>query len=105
MLQKGDKQLMAAMQKVFKCLSCQKDIRLERKLDNTGWIKYNLDGSKHADVKKSKQQLQQPQSQAATVDSGPRIAALSEQVKELKETVNILISKIQLLRSEVKNTK
>ena len=40
---------MAAMQKVFKCLNaeCKQDIRLERKPDNTGWIKTNLDGTPH----------------------------------------------------------
>ena len=43
---------MAAMDKVFKCLSCGADIRLERKQDNTGWNKYNLDGSAHVDEKK-----------------------------------------------------
>jgi hypothetical protein len=42
--------------------------------------------------------------QTVTVDNGPsqQIAALSEQVKDLKETVNILISQIPRLRSEVK---
>ena len=37
------------------------------------------------------------------LNSGPQIAALAEQVKELKETVNILISQIHGLRSDVKN--
>jgi cellobiose-specific phosphotransferase system component IIB len=43
--------------------------------------------------------------QTVTVDNGPQIAALIEQVKELRETLNILISQIQMLRSEVKNKK
>ena len=43
--------------------------------------------------KKKSQQLQQ-QHQAVTVDNGPQITALAEQVKELKETINILISQI-----------
>ena len=36
------------------------------------------------------------------MDNCPQIAALAEQVKELKETVNILVSQIQGLRAEVK---
>jgi cellobiose-specific phosphotransferase system component IIB len=39
------------------------------------------------------------------VDNGPQIAALAEQVKELKETINILISQIQMLRSDLKKGK
>lgn len=42
----------------------------------------------------------------AVIDNGPsQIAALAEQVQELKETVNVLIAQIQMLRSEVKKTK
>lgn len=40
-----------------------------------------------------------------TLDCGPQIAALAEQVKDLKDTVNILISQIQMLRAEVKSKK
>jgi ubiquinone biosynthesis protein UbiJ len=38
----------------------------------------------------------------AVLDNGPHIAALAEQVKELKETVNVLIEQIQMLHSELK---
>jgi hypothetical protein len=37
----------------------------------------------------------------AVLDNDPQIAAFAEQVKDL-ETVNILISQIQMLRSELK---
>lgn len=40
-----------------------------------------------------------------TLDCGPQIAALAEQVKDLKDTVNILISQIQMLGSEVRQKK
>jgi hypothetical protein len=37
------------------------------------------------------------------VDNGPsQIAALAEQVRELKETINILVSQITMLRGELK---
>jgi predicted metal-dependent hydrolase len=39
--------------------------------------------------------------QTMTVDDGPQIAALAEEVKGLRETVNILVSQITMLRSEV----
>lgn len=50
---------MAAMQKTFKCLTCQQDIKLERKPDNSGWNKFNLDGTPHIDQKKKQQQQAQ----------------------------------------------
>jgi hypothetical protein len=43
--------------------------------------------------------------QTVTVDNGPQIAALAEEVKGLRETVNILVGQITMLRSEVKNKK
>ena len=90
---------MAALEKIYACLSCGAEIKLERKPDNSGWIKYNLDGTKHMDTKKSTK----PQA-VTTVDNGLQlqIEALTNQVKELRETINILISQIQMLRSEVK---
>jgi hypothetical protein len=81
---------MATMEKVFKCLSCGADIRLERKANNSGWNKFNLDGSEHVDEKKKSN------------TTGAQIAALAQEVKGLKETVNILISQVQGLRSELK---
>lgn len=86
---------MAAMDKVFKCLSCGADIRLERKQDNTGWNKYNLDGSAHVDEKKK----------GGDNATAEKIAQLSEEVKGLKETVGILVAQITALRSELKKNK
>jgi ribosomal protein S15P/S13E len=44
--------------------------------------------------------------QTVTVDNGPsQIAALTEKVKELRETVKILISQFQMLRADVRNKK
>jgi hypothetical protein len=52
---------MAALEKVFNCLTCGAQIRLERKADNSGWLKYNLDGSDHVDEKKNKNSQTQHQ--------------------------------------------
>ena len=101
----------AQLEKVFQCLTCKQDIKLARKDDNSGWIRYNLDGTLHIDERKKKLQQQQPQptttttTTAVTVDSGPQIAELAKQVSELRETVNVLISQIQSLRSEVESKK
>jgi hypothetical protein len=97
---------MAAMEKVFKCLTCQKEIRLERKPDNSGWPRWSLDGTNHVDVssKKSKQQRQHSP-QAVAADCAPQIADLAKQVSGLKDTVNILIARIESLRSKIKTVK
>lgn len=86
---------MAAMQKVFKCLNaeCKQDIRLERKPDNTGWIKTNLDGTPHVhDNKKG--------ARAGTSES-----AQQQQLTAMSEQIKILIAQVQLLRSEIKELK
>ena len=99
----------AQLEKVFQRLTCKQDIKLARKDDNSGWIRYNLDGTLHIDERKKKLQQQQPQptttTTAVTVDNGPQIAELAKQVSELRETVNVLISQIQFLRSAVKSKK
>jgi hypothetical protein len=59
-----------------------------------------------ASLEKDKEELHASISTPSVLDNGPQqIAALAEQVKELKDTVNILISQIQMLRSGVKKTK
>ena len=73
-------------------MSCGQQIKLERKPDNTGWNKYNLDGTPYIDERK----------RSNNNSNSTQIAELAKQVSDLKETVNILISQIQMLRSEVK---
>jgi hypothetical protein len=84
---------MATLEKTFSCMTCGAQIKLERKSDNSGWLKYNLGGSKHVDEKKNKNSQTQ------------QLAELSKQVSDLKETVNVLISQIHGLTSEVKQKK
>ena len=92
----------AQLEKVFQCLPCKQDIKLARKDDNSGWIRYNLDGSLHIDEKRKKSQQLQQQHQAVTVDNGSQIAELAKQVADLKEVVNVLVSQITMLRGELK---
>jgi hypothetical protein len=82
------------MDKTFPCLTCKQEIRLERKQDNSGWNKYNLDNSPHVHEKKQQQQ-------GSSSRTYQRVEELSKQVSDLKATVNILISQIQMLSSEI----
>jgi hypothetical protein len=81
------------LDKIFPCLTCKKEIKLARNDTNTGWLRFNLDGTPHIDEKKGNN---------ATAE---QIAQLSEEVKGLKETVKVLISQIQILRSDLKKGK
>jgi hypothetical protein len=83
------------MERVFKYLTCQADIRLERRQDNSGWNKFNLDGTAHIDERKKSTNINNS-------NSAQQISELTKQISELKDTVRILISQIQMLRSDVK---
>jgi hypothetical protein len=82
---------MAAMQKTFPCLTCKQEIKLERKADNSGWNKYNLDGTEHKHESK-KQQYQHQQEQ--------KIEELTSEISELKDEVKNLVAAVQFLRME-----
>jgi hypothetical protein len=83
---------MAAMEKVFKCLTCGKEIKLERK-DNR-WLRWNLDGSAHVD-QQQKKSFRPQQSNNKT----------AEKVEALEKKVDLLIVQIQGLRSDFKELK
>jgi predicted RNase H-like nuclease (RuvC/YqgF family) len=94
-------------------LTCHKPIKLS-KIDNAGpnarkkWERFELDGVTPHQCKKQEQEQEAtapttPMTVVSQVENGPsEIAELSNQVRDLKETVSILISQIQGLRSEVK---
>jgi hypothetical protein len=67
-------------------------IKLERKSDNSGWNKYNLDGTAHVDERKK-----------SNSNNSAQIAELTKQVSDVNETVNVLIAQIQALRSDVRH--
>ena len=117
------------LSKKYECLTGHKPIKIS-KIDNAGpnarkkWEKFERDGTtphqcgsnsnsssssanNHSPVKKYHEQSRQEQeevssTQTVTVDNGPQIAALAEQVNEMKGIVNILISQITMLRGELK---
>ena len=77
---------MAALEKTFPCMTCQATIKLERKPDNSGWIRWNLDNTPHEHPKKS----------------FPKTA---EKIEALEKKVDLLIAQIQMLRSDFKELK
>ena len=91
----------------YSCMTCHEPIRIA-KIDNVPpgqkkkWERFELDGvTSHQCNKKQKvedQEQEDQQEQPITVSN----AELALQVSNLKETVNILISQIQSLRSDVK---
>jgi hypothetical protein len=83
------------LDKIFPCLTCRKEIKLARNDTNTGWLRFNLDGTPHVDEKKK----------GGNNATAEQIAQLSEEVKVLKETVGILVAQITALRSELKKNK
>jgi len=68
---------------------------------------YNPNKEYHEQSRHKQEEEELSSTQTVTVDNGPsqQIAALAEEVRGLRETVNILISQIQSLRSEVKQKK
>jgi hypothetical protein len=66
------------LDKTYPCLTCKQEIKLARKDDNSGWDKFNLDGSAHVHPRKNQQQA----------------AALANEVAELKAQLLVLVSRL-----------
>ena len=83
--------------KGYECLTCHKPIKIA-KLDNVPagqkkkWERFELDGVTPHQCKKKEQQEEAPAGTKTIFDNDPQIAALAEQVKDLKETVNLLLA-------------
>jgi hypothetical protein len=74
-------------------MTCHAQIKLERKPDNSGWIRWNIDGTPHEHHTPKKSFPQQQQSKTA------------EKVEQLERKIDTLIAQIQMLRSEFKELK
>jgi hypothetical protein len=98
------------LDKTFKCMSCGADIKLQRKDDDSGWNRYNLDGTPHVDVKKKKQQVQRSQEPPRQQVAGetravPQTSTLSVDhvVASLAQEVSVLSNKIDGLQKEIQS--
>jgi hypothetical protein len=96
--------------KTFTCFKCGKTIKLRRKADNSGWIRFDLDGATTHECEKKKKQPEQsppqtpPSAAAALIQKEPptvAIADLADQVSELKSQIKSLVTQIQLMQQEL----
>lgn len=97
------------LQKPFEGLSCHQQNKTARKDDNTGWLRFEMDGvTEHKGHPKQNKKQQPPpvpaqaptqaQAQAIGHDEDLQLAALAREVSELRAEVKILFGR--LLRSE-----
>ena len=72
-------------------MTCNQEIKLERKPDNSGWIRWNLDNTPH----------EHPPTKKFAQSSNKTL----EKVEQLEKKVDLLIAQIQMLRSDFKELK
>jgi hypothetical protein len=94
---------LAALEKIYPCLSCQQEIRLERK--DGKWLRWNLDGTPHVDQKKQQQQQKTSTQQTQpTITTSASTAATPTRVS-LESKIDQLIAEVQALRLELQQQK
>lgn len=89
-------------QKPYECFTCKKEIRLQRNSSNTGWLKFNLDGTEHVHLRKQQQPKQTPPtitSSASTAQAAPT------QASSLERKLDHLIAEVQALKLELQSQK
>jgi hypothetical protein len=111
---------MAALERIYNCMSCRQQIKLERKQDGSGWLKWNLDGTKHVDFNNKNSSLstatttkvQQRQNnnnnnQPPTnhQDNPNKVLIAETQIATLAELIAILTRKIDDMAIEIKQLK
>jgi hypothetical protein len=85
---------LAALEKTFKCLSCDQEIKLERKPNNSGWNRFEADGvtSHNCSSSSKKKQQQFPKSE---------LADIHDEVHELRAYIKTLVTQVPLMRQEL----
>ncbi len=94
--------------KTFTCFKCGKSIKLRRKADNSGWIRFDLDGATTHECEKKKKQPEQSSPAAALIQKEPptvAIADLADEVAELKSQIKSLVTQIELILHELQKRK
>jgi hypothetical protein len=89
----------AQLQKPFVCFTCKQEIKLARKDDNSGWLKFNMNGTehKHSSTSNSKTKTATTTTAATTLTV---LAALEKRILTLSESVTSLEYKIDQLKLE-----
>jgi hypothetical protein len=114
----------AQLQKPFTCYGCGQEIKLQRKDDNSGWIRFEADGhTQHRCERKKQQHQQQPQQppqsqvvqrpsqqqqqqqhqqiQAQELPLGHQLATLTDVVVRLERRIDLLTEEVQAMRTEL----
>jgi hypothetical protein len=90
------------LQKPFTCFTCKQEIKLARKDDNSGWLKFNMDGTehKHSTTSNSKTKTTTTTTSAGPTTTLTMLAALEKRISTLSESVTSLEYKIDQLKLE-----
>ena len=81
--------------KSFTCFKCREVIKLCRKEDNAGWLRFNLDGTT-AHVCEKKEQQQKPQQPSTTNND-----LVKEEVAAIKAQLLVRVSRLDRLETEL----
>jgi len=77
------------LEKLFPCKACNNNIRLQRKDDDSGWIRYEADGQTLHNCPAAKKKFQ---GSSKTL----------EKLESMEKKIDLLISEVQALRQELK---
>jgi hypothetical protein len=88
-------------QKPYECFTCKKEIRLQRNPDNSGWLKFNPDGTEHIHIRKQQQRYFVAEEKQSTNLYENRLVNIEKTLTALKTDVRSLIMQMQLLRQEI----
>jgi hypothetical protein len=83
--------------KLFDCMTCGAQIKLSRKPDNSGWLRYNLDGvTEHKcqkSEKKQEEQQEQGQSSPSPLTVYEQLIKIQKKLDHLQQTVELVLKK------------
>jgi len=88
------------LEKTFSCLTCRHEIKLQRKDDNSGWLKFNLNGTPHEHENKK----QQPQTVTAP-STTPTTPSTAADITKLEAKMDAMMAEIKILRMAVDELK
>jgi hypothetical protein len=107
----GSKQILG---KTYPCMGCGQTIKLQRKDDDSGWNKYNLDGSPHIHEQQKRkakssaiqeqEQSQQPSPPPPQQEqASPSLGESSENQKEEQQehTIASLVEEIREMKNQI----
>ena len=92
------------LQKPFTCFGCKQEIKLQRKDDDSGWIRFEADGHTihNCERKNKKAQEQELQQQQQPSPGGPSNSTeISKEVVAIKAQLLVLVGRLDRLEQEL----